>query len=79
MTTIGTSEGLWRIYGFKLHERWPKYMSLSIHLKNQHQIYFQDDDDVQPIVKHLPRLTHLTSLYKINEDNPDDIIPKSNS
>ena len=71
MRTIGASEGLWRIYGFKLHERWPKCMSLSIHLDNQQQIYFQDDDDVQPIVDHLPRLTHLTAFYKINEDNPD--------
>lgn len=32
MRTVGASEAFWRLYEFKIHERWPKCMSLSIHL-----------------------------------------------
>ncbi|MGH7973886.1 MAG: hypothetical protein ACREBR_00070 [bacterium] len=72
MRTIGAIEGCWRFFASPLHQRWPSCISLQIHLAGHQNVLFHDDDDMNHIVDHLPRMTHLTAFYLYNDEHRAD-------
>jgi hypothetical protein len=44
---VSTSEAVWHIFKFDMHERFPTVECLQYHLPNQQMVLFDDDDDVQ--------------------------------
>ena len=71
MRSISSSEGIWRIFRFDLHERYPSVMTLNIHLQGSEQTLFDDEDDLYDVVNNFPEATHLTAFYQYNADNPN--------
>jgi len=49
---VSTSEVVWRIFKFDMHEQFPAIERLQYHLPNQQMVLFDDDDDddVQEVV-----------------------------
>jgi hypothetical protein len=46
---VSTSEVMWRIFKFDMHEWLPTIQRLQYHLPNQQMVLFDDDDDVQEV------------------------------
>jgi hypothetical protein len=43
---VSTSETVWRIFKFNMHERFPAVERLQYHLPNQQMVLFDNDDDM---------------------------------
>ena len=71
MRTIGPSEALWRIYEFGLHKRYPACKTLEVHLQNQQQVYFEEDEDLLERMNEGQKDTQLLAFYKTNQNEPD--------
>jgi len=50
---ISTSEVVWRIFKFDMHEWFPAIECLQYHLPYQQMVLFDDDDDVQEVAARL--------------------------
>ena len=61
--TMGSYSDLWRIFQFQMHERYPKFMSLTIHLEDNEQVFFDEEDGMNEIVNSTAEFTHLTAFY----------------
>ena len=46
MRTIGIYSAVWRIFQFTMHERYPTCVSLTIHLEENNQVFFDEEDDM---------------------------------
>ena len=44
-------------------------MSLHVHLQDQQQVYFDEDDDLNDFVIHVAPETNLTAFHKLNTNN----------
>ena len=53
---ISTSEAIWRIFRFPIHERFPPVMHLSVHLENGQRVYFTEENIIEKI-KNPPKTT----------------------
>ncbi|KAJ2941595.1 hypothetical protein O0L34_g14649 [Tuta absoluta] len=62
---ISSSEAVWRILGFSIHDRHPTVMHLDVHLENGQRIYF-DPDNVRERLEN-PRQTTLLAFFKLCE------------
>ena len=71
MRTIGPSEAFWRIHEFPLHKRYPSCQSLDVHLHNQQQVYFDEEDDMVELMSQRPKMTQLVAFFKINTEEPN--------
>ena len=71
MRTIGPSEAFWRIYEFPLHKRYPTCQSLEVHLQNQQQVYFDEEDDMVELMSQRPKMTQLVAFFNINTEEPN--------
>ncbi|XP_045453030.1 uncharacterized protein LOC123662192 [Melitaea cinxia] len=60
---ICSSEALWRIMSFNIHERAPTVTHLAVHLENGQRVYFIENN-VNDIVNN-PRDTTLTAFFKL--------------
>ncbi|XP_045453744.1 uncharacterized protein LOC123663048 [Melitaea cinxia] len=60
---ICSSEALWRIMSFNIHERAPTVTHLAVHLENGQRVYFTENN-VNDIVNN-PRDTTLTAFLKL--------------
>ncbi|XP_045456894.1 uncharacterized protein LOC123666920 [Melitaea cinxia] len=60
---ICSSEALWRIMSFNIHERAPTVTHLAVHLENGQRVYFTENN-VNDIVNN-PRDTTLTAFFKL--------------
>ncbi|GFX68470.1 ATP-dependent DNA helicase [Trichonephila clavipes] len=58
---ISTSEAIWRMLSFSIHERFPAVTHLDIHLENGPRIYF-DPSNVRTVVEN-PRNTTLMAFF----------------
>jgi len=66
---VSTSEAVWRIFKFDMHERFPAIERLQYHLPNQQMVLFDDDDDVQEVATQLAiSKTMLTEWFKTNQE-----------
>jgi len=66
---VFTSEVVWRIFKFDMHERFPAVERLQYHLPNQQMVLFDDDDDVQEVATQLAiSKTMLMEWFKTNQE-----------
>jgi len=66
---VSTSEVVWRIFKFNMHEWFPIVERLQYHLPNQQMVLFDDDDDVQEVAAQLAiSRTMLTEWFKTNQE-----------
>jgi len=67
---VSTSEAMWRIFKFDMHERFPTVEHLQYHLPNQQMVLFRDDDDVQEVAtRSAISRTMLTKWFKTNQES----------
>ena len=69
MRTVGATEAFWRLYKFKLHTRCPCVYSLAIHLENQQEMYFENDNMVTNLLIGEPKRTQRIAFFEYNEQN----------
>lgn len=60
---ISSNEALWRIFGFKIHERHPTVVHLNVHLENGQRICFTEDTVKEKIAN--PSNTTLTAFFEL--------------
>jgi PIF1-like helicase/Helitron helicase-like domain at N-terminus len=67
---VSTSESIWRIFHYRLHNHTPNVQRLAVHLPEQQSITFQDGDNLQNIVNYAnERMTTLTAWFQENLEN----------
>ena len=59
---VSTSEAIWRIFGFPIHERNPTVVHLAVHLQNGQRVYFHQDANPQQL---LVQDTTLTAFFNL--------------
>ncbi|XP_044587812.1 uncharacterized protein LOC123267312 [Cotesia glomerata] len=66
---ISSSEAVWRILGFPIHERDPTVVHLAVHLENGQRVYFNNNTNIQHFAVSPPKTT-LTEFFKLcSEDD----------
>lgn len=60
---ISSSEAVWRILGFKIHDRYPAVMKLDVHLENGQRVYYTEKNVHQKILN--PPNTTLVAFFKL--------------
>ena len=70
MRTVGSTEALWKLYHFSMHERYPSVVSLNIHLKNDQQIYYEDATNLVELLQSGVKYTPLEAFFVCNTLNP---------
>ncbi|KAF0712114.1 Uncharacterized protein FWK35_00023214 [Aphis craccivora] len=58
---INSNEAIWRIFGFKIHDRYPNVQHLHVHLENGQRVYFSNDNVSKKVEK--PPETTLTAFF----------------
>lgn len=48
---VSPCEATWRIFAFDIHQKWPPVQRLMFHLPNQQFVYFNDDDEMETVVR----------------------------
>lgn len=66
---ISTTESMWRIYAFRLHQQSPTICRLDVHLPGMERVYFRDDDNIARLLDR-PRATKLTAWFTLNATDP---------
>jgi hypothetical protein len=67
---VSTSEAMWCIFKFDMHERLPVVERLQYHLPNQQMVLFNDDDDVHEVAaRSAISRTMLTKWFKTNQES----------
>ena len=72
---LGPVEACWRIFAFKMHDRYPFVERLAVHLENQQQVYFNLENIEQRAATPAPR-TSLTSFFDLCRNGDDDEVAK---
>jgi len=68
---IGPVEACWHLFEFPMHQELPSVYHLPVHLQNEQQVYFQDNDDPQDVLdRSSAKKTHLTEWFKANQEYP---------
>jgi hypothetical protein len=67
---VSASEGIWRIFHYRMHGHTPKVQRLAVHLPEQQYVTFQDGEDLQNVIEceNLRKIT-LTAFFQENMDN----------
>ena len=60
---VSTNEAIWRFFSFKLHDRYPSVVRLSVHLENMQQVYFNRENLKDKIAN--PANTTLMAFFKL--------------
>ncbi|XP_044582994.1 uncharacterized protein LOC123264012 [Cotesia glomerata] len=60
---ISSSEAVWRIFRFPIHDRFPSVMHLAVHLENCQRIYFTEQDVVDKVIN--PKKTTLMAFLEL--------------
>ncbi|XP_037822309.1 uncharacterized protein LOC119610956 [Lucilia sericata] len=60
---ISSSEAVWRIFAFPIHERYPPVYHLAVHLKNGQRVYFNSSNILQQVEN--PPQTTLLSFFEL--------------
>lgn len=60
---ISTSEAVWRIFSFSIHERYPTVTHLAVHLENGQRVYFSSAN-LQQVIQNPPSTT-LTAFFSL--------------
>ncbi|KAK9839693.1 hypothetical protein WJX81_006615 [Elliptochloris bilobata] len=62
-------QGIWRVFGFKLHREWPPVYRLALHLSLQQRVHFHPDADLQQVAAAPPQ-TMLTAWMAKDREDP---------
>lgn len=60
---ISSSEAVWRIFGFPIHEHFPPVIHLAVHLENGQRIYFNQENIIERFNN--PPNTTLLAFFKL--------------
>jgi len=60
---INSNEANWRIFGLKIHDRYPNVQHLHVHLETGQRVYFSNDNVETKVEK--PPETTLTAVFNI--------------
>ncbi|XP_074106305.1 uncharacterized protein LOC141532045 [Cotesia typhae] len=60
---ISSSEAVWRIFRFQIHDRFPSVMHLAVHLENGQRIYYNQQNVIEKIIN--PPKTTLMSFFEL--------------
>jgi len=64
---VSASEAAWRILGFPMSGQFPITVRLAIHLENQQNIIYKENEHIQDIVDR--NKTQLTEYFQYNKSN----------
>ncbi|VDM67053.1 unnamed protein product [Strongylus vulgaris] len=64
---INSNEAVWRIFNFKIHERYPSVVHLSVHLENGHRVHFVADNARERAAK--PSNTTMTVFFQLCQED----------
>jgi hypothetical protein len=67
---IGSSEAVWRILGFSMHDKSHAVEMMPVHLENMHMVFFRATDQVENIVSSEKR-SKLEAWFAFNFANPN--------
>ncbi|XP_014673789.1 PREDICTED: uncharacterized protein LOC106814041 [Priapulus caudatus] len=67
---VSASQAFWRIYEFKLHQRYPAVIKLPCHLENEQQVIFREGQAEQAAHRGPPS-TKLTQWFQLNREDPN--------
>ena len=62
---VGSVEAAWHILGYPIHKHFPAVMPLRVHLKDQQEIYFDENQEGEALDKQ--RHTELTAWFEFNK------------
>ena len=65
LRAVGSSEASWHLLNFPITDRHPPVMALRVHLKDEQQVVFDINSEVEALEKQ--RSTELTAFFKFNE------------
>merc|ERR1712035_174830 len=74
LRSVGSSEAAWHLMNFPLTEQKPAVKALRVHLKDQQQIVFDEQQETEALK--IQRETELTAFFEFNRkalDNGEDI------
>ncbi|GBP95553.1 hypothetical protein EVAR_67759_1 [Eumeta japonica] len=60
---ISSSEAVWRIFRFPIHDRFPSVMHLAVHLENGQRVYFTEKDVIDKVLN--PPKTTLMAFFEL--------------
>lgn len=64
---ISSSDAVWRVLAFPIHECYPPVIHLDIHLENGQKIYFNPDNVLERVEN--PKNTTLLAFFKLCQDD----------
>ena len=67
MRSVGSVEACWHIFGFEIHDRFPAVMALRVHLPEQQQIIFDEENELEALENQ--RETELTAFFDFNRES----------
>jgi hypothetical protein len=71
---VSAPEACWRIFGFKMHDRWPAVVRLQIHLPGQQSIQFHDDESLADVAERAEmQNTMLLAFFDRNRQTADEV------
>ena len=62
---LGSVGAAWHILGYPIHKHFPAVMPLRVHLKDQQEIYFDENQEGEALDKQ--RHTELTAWFEFNK------------
>jgi len=69
---LSTTEGVDSLLSFKKHMEWPPVIRLVVHLPRQHNVIFNENEDLAAVVERAAhQKTTLTAYFAYNAQNAD--------
>lgn len=67
---VSAPEACWRLFSFSLHGEWPSHLRLAIHLPNEQNVYYHDNDNLNDILHRAKtKDTTLTGWFEMNSQS----------
>jgi hypothetical protein len=63
---VSATESCWRIFGFDMHDQYPKTTRLEVHLENKHQVTYKNDQLIEDVLQKNQE-TQLTQYFNLNK------------
>ena len=67
---VSSSEAYWRLYEFKILNKYPPVAKLPLHLQDEQTVLFRPEQALQ-VASQPPPVTKLTAFFQLNNDNPE--------
>lgn len=62
---LSSSEAVWRLLNFPIHERYPTVIHLAVHTEEGQRVFFRNDQSLTQLVDGPPKATTLTAFFDI--------------